>query len=169
MQMKQHADKRAFRRNVMQILREFRTFALKGNILDMAVGVILGSAFSGLVKSMVDDLLMPPVGLLLGGVDFSNVFVTLKQGGLSGPYSTLAAARQAGAVTLNLGLFINTIISFGIVSTAAFILVRSVNTLREKLELAPDAVPAIITKECPRCFSKVHHLATRCPACTSDI
>lgn len=106
------------------MLKAFREFAMRGNALDMAVGVILGASFGGIVKSLVDDIIMPPVGLLLGGVDFSDIFVTLRAGNLPGPYPTLAAAKQAGAVTLNAGVFINTVISFIIIALAVFLLVR---------------------------------------------
>ena len=147
------------------ILKEFKDFALKGNVLDMAVGIILGAAFGTVVRSMVDDIIMPPIGLLLGGVDFSNLFVTLKEGASAGPYSSLAAARAVGAVTVNIGLFINNLISFTIVSLAVFMMVRSVNKVRLALE-GPEATSQ---KECPFCCSIIPIKAVRCPNCTSAL
>lgn len=147
------------------MLKAFREFAMRGNALDMAVGVILGASFGGIVKSLVDDIIMPPVGLLLGGVDFSDIFVTLRAGNLPGPYPTLAAAKQAGAVTLNTGVFINTVISFIIIALAVFLLVRGINTLRTRME----GPPAAKHKDCPHCFGKVDVRARRCPHCTSPL
>jgi large conductance mechanosensitive channel len=115
---------------------------------------------------MVDDVIMPPIGLLVGGVDFSSLFITLKEGAMAGPYATPAAAKAAGAVTLNYGLFINSVISFLIVAFAVFLLINSINRLRREKETAP-AAPT--TKECPRCFSTIPIKATRCPHCTSDV
>jgi large conductance mechanosensitive channel len=123
------------------VLKEFKEFALKGNVLDMAVGIIIGAAFGTIVRSLVDDVLMPPIGLLLGGVDFSELFITLSQGTEAGPYATLAAAQEVGAVTINYGIFINALISFLIVAFAVFMLVRSFNRLRRKDEAAPEAPP----------------------------
>jgi large conductance mechanosensitive channel len=120
------------------VLKEFREFAMRGNVLDLAVGVVLGASFGNIVKSLVDDVIMPPLGLLIGGVDFSNIFVTLKQGTKApGPYATLADAKAAAATTLNLGVFINTIISFVLVAFAIFLLVRSINRMYRKPEAAP--------------------------------
>ncbi|WP_035068227.1 large conductance mechanosensitive channel protein MscL [Nitratidesulfovibrio termitidis] len=147
------------------MLKAFKEFAVKGNALDMAVGVILGASFGTIVKSLVDDLIMPPIGLVLGGVDFSNLFVTLRDGAAPGPYASLAAAKQAGAVTLNAGVFANTVVSFVIVAFAVFLLVRGVNTLRERLE--GPAAPK--QQDCPFCFSKIDARATRCPHCTAEI
>jgi large conductance mechanosensitive channel len=124
------------------VLKEFKEFALKGNVLDMAVGIIIGAAFGTIVRSLVDDVLMPPIGLLLGGVDFSELFITLSQGTEAGPYATLAAAQEVGAVTINYGIFINALISFLIVAFAVFMLVRNFNRLRRKEEAAPEAPPA---------------------------
>jgi large conductance mechanosensitive channel len=122
------------------VLKEFREFAMRGNVLDLAVGVVLGASFGNIVKSLVDDVIMPPLGLLIGGVDFSNLFVTLKQGlKAPGPYATLADAKAAAATTLNLGVFVNQIISFVIVAFAIFLLVRSINRLYRKPEAAPPA------------------------------
>jgi len=124
------------------VLKEFKEFAVKGNVLDMAVGIIIGAAFGTIVKSLVDDILMPPIGLLLGGVDFTDLFITLSAGGAPGPYATLAAAREAGAVTINYGVFINGVLSFLIVAFAVFLVVRSFNKLRAKEEAAPAPPPA---------------------------
>ena len=123
------------------MLKEFKEFAVKGNVLDMAVGIIIGAAFGTIVKSLVDDVLMPPIGLLLGGVDFTDLFLTLKTGSIAGPYATLAAAREAGAVTINYGVFINGLISFLIVAFAVFMIVRSFNKLKKAEEAAPAAPP----------------------------
>ncbi len=149
------------------MLKEFRDFALKGNVIDMAVGIVIGSAFGTIVKSLVEDLLMPPIGLLLGGVDFSNLFVVLKEGTAPQPYISLAAAHEVGAVTLNVGLFINTVISFLIVAIAIFLLLRGFNKLKTEESPAPPAEPT--TKECPFCFTEVSIKATRCPNCTSSL
>lgn len=151
------------------MLKEFREFALKGNVVDMAVGIIIGGAFGGLVNSLVNDLLMPPFGLLLKGVDFSNLFVVLKEGVSPGPYLALADAKTAGAVTLNYGLFVNALIGFLIMAFAVFLLVRSINRLRAMSEkpAAPAAAPE--TKTCPFCFSTIPSKAVRCPNCTSQL
>lgn len=148
------------------MLKEFKTFIMRGNVLDMAVGVIIGGAFGAIIKSLVNDILMPPIGLLLGGIDFSNLFLTLKPGAIAGPYITLALAQEAGAVTINYGLFINGIISFLIIAFALFVVIRAVNRLEKEKE-APTAEPA--EKECPYCFTTIPIKATRCPHCTSDL
>jgi large conductance mechanosensitive channel len=124
------------------VLKEFKEFAVKGNVLDMAVGIIIGAAFGTIVKSFVDDVIMPPIGLLLGGVDFSELFITLSQGTVAGPYATLAAAQEAGAVTINYGLFFNAVISFLIVAWAVFMVVRSFNKMKRREEAEPEAPPA---------------------------
>jgi len=147
------------------MLKEFREFAMRGNVVDMAVGIIIGGAFGTIVKSLVADVIMPPIGLLLGGVDFADLFVVLKEGTTVGPYAALAQAKEAGAVTINYGLFINGVISFLIVAFAVFLLVKSINKMKRKEEAAP-AEPT--TKECPKCFSAIAIKATRCPNCTSD-
>jgi len=147
------------------MLQEFKQFAMRGNVVDMAVGIIIGGAFGTIVKSLVDDVIMPPVGLLLGGVDFADLFITLRDGAMAGPYTTLAAAREAGAVTLSYGLFINSIISFMIVAFAVFMLIKSINKLQPKV---PEPVVAQ-TKECPFCYSAILLQATRCPHCTSTL
>lgn len=148
------------------MLKEFKEFAMKGNVLDMAVGIIIGAAFGTIVNSLVQDVIMPPIGLLLGSVDFSNLFLVLKEGKVAGPYASLAAAKSAGAVTINVGVFVNTIISFIIVAFSVFLLVRTVNRLRRQ-EQAPPPVPT--TKECIYCFSTIPIKATRCPQCTSEL
>ncbi len=144
------------------MIKEFKEFAMRGNVLDMAVGIIIGAAFGQIVNSFVQDVLMPPIGRLLGHVDFSNLFVSL-----SGThYDTLAAAKAAGAATLNYGLFLNTIINFLIVAFAVFLLVRQVNRLAPKPAPAP-AAPA--TRDCPHCLSAVPVKATKCAHCTSEL
>ena len=148
------------------MLKEFKEFAMKGNVLDMAVGIIIGGAFGGIVKSLVDDVIMPPIGLLLGNVDFSNLYVVLKDGLSGGPYASLAEAKKAGAVTINYGIFANTIISFLIIALSVFILVKLVNKLRRDQE-KPLAEPA--TKDCPYCFSTINIKAQKCPYCTSAL
>jgi len=123
------------------MLKEFREFAMRGNVVDMAVGIIIGAAFGKIVTSLVNDLIMPPVGLLLGNVDFSNMFIVLKNGAASGPYLTVEAAQKAGAVTFNYGSFINTCVSFVIVAFAVFLLIRTVNRLKRKEDEKPAAPP----------------------------
>lgn len=147
------------------MFKEFKEFAMRGNVVDMAVGIIIGGAFGTIVKSLVSDVLMPPIGLLLGGVDFSDLFITLKQGAPAGPYLTLAIAQEAGAVTLSYGLFINSVISFLIVAFAVFLLIKGLNNLKRK-ESAPGEEAT--TKECPYCMSTIAIKATRCPNCTSE-
>jgi large conductance mechanosensitive channel len=148
------------------MLKEFKEFAMRGNVVDMAVGIIIGAAFGTIVKSLVSDIIMPPIGLLLGNVDFSNLFAVLKQGEAAGPYVSLAEAQKAGAVTMNYGIFVNTIISFLIVALAVFFIIRVINQLRREEE-APPAEPT--TKECPHCLSTVPIKATRCAFCTSEL
>jgi len=150
----------------MGMMKEFKEFAVKGNVVDMAVGIIIGAAFGTIVKSLVADVIMPPIGLLLGNVDFSNLFIVLKDAAQMGPYATVAAANEAGAVTLNYGMFINTVISFLIVAFAVFVVIRNINRLKRKEE-AP--APAPTSKDCPFCFSSIPIKATRCPACTSEL
>jgi large conductance mechanosensitive channel len=147
------------------MLKEFKEFVMKGNVIDMAVGIIIGAAFGTIVKSLVSDIIMPPIGLLLGNVDFTNFFVVIKEGVTPGPFTTLADAQKAGAVSINYGLFITTIISFVIVAFSVFLLIRGVN----KLQRQKPAVAAPTTKECPRCFSPIPIKATRCPFCTSEV
>jgi large conductance mechanosensitive channel len=124
------------------MLKEFREFAVKGNVVDMAVGIIIGAAFGKIVDSLVKDMIMPPIGLLLGKVDFANLFFVLKEGSQAGPYLTVEAAQKAGAVTFNYGMFINTVISFTIVAFAVFMLIRAINRLKRQEEAKPAATPA---------------------------
>ena len=124
------------------MLKEFKEFAVKGNMLDMAVGIIVGAAFGTVVTSLVNDVLMPPIGMLMGGVDFTDLFITLQQGAVAGPYPTLEAAQEAGAVTINYGMFVNSIVSFLIVAFAVFMVVRNFNKLKRQEEEAPKAPPA---------------------------
>ena len=142
------------------MLKEFKEFAMRGSVLDMAVGIIIGAAFGKIITSFVGDVLMPPIGVILGKVDFSGLFLNLS--GKS--YSTLAEAKAAGAATLNYGLFINTVIDFLIVVFVIFLLVRQVN--RWKM---PAPAPVPVTKDCPYCYSAIPIKATRCPACTSEV
>jgi large conductance mechanosensitive channel len=144
------------------MLKEFRTFIARGNVFDLAVGIVVGAAFTSVVKSFVDDILMPPIGRLTGGVDFSNLFVNLS----GGDYASLTDAKDAGAATINYGLFLNNVISFLIVAFAVFLLVRGYNRLRTLEESAP---PAETEKDCPFCRMRIPLEATRCGHCTSDI
>jgi large conductance mechanosensitive channel len=148
------------------MFKEFKEFVMKGNMLDMAVGIVIGAAFGLIITSLVADVIMPPIGLLLGGIDFSNIFSVLKEGKVAGPYATVAAAKAAGAVTVNWGVFMNTIINFLIVAAAIFLMVKGVNKMRREKE-APPADPT--TKECPYCLSAIPIKATRCPHCTSEL
>jgi large conductance mechanosensitive channel len=148
------------------MLKEFKEFAMRGNVLDLAIGVIIGGAFGAITKSLVNDIIMPPIGLLLGNTDFTNLFLILKAGTVAGPYASLTAAQDAGAVTLNYGLFLNTIINFIIIAFAMFLVVRAVNRLEKKEEPAP-AEPT--TKQCGFCFTEIPIQATRCPNCTSEL
>lgn len=148
------------------MFKEFKEFAMRGNVVDMAVGIIIGAAFGTIVKSLVDEVIMPPIGLLLGNVDFTDLFITLKEGATAGPYLTLAAAKEAGAVTMGYGAFLNTVISFLIVAFAVFLLIKGMNSLKRKEEEAP-ADPT--TKECPYCFTEIPIKATKCPHCTSNL
>ena len=148
------------------MFKEFKEFAMKGNVIDMAVGIIIGAAFGTIVNSLVQDVIMPPIGLFLGNVDFSNIFAVLKEGKVAGPYASVAAAKSAGAVTINFGMFVNTIISFILIAFAVFFLVRTINRMRREEE-AP--APAPTTKDCIYCLSKIPIKATRCPNCTSEL
>jgi large conductance mechanosensitive channel len=144
------------------MFKEFKEFAMRGNVIDLAVGIIIGAAFGKIISSFVNDILMPPIGLLLGGMDFSNLFWSLD----GQEYASLAVAQEAGAPTLNYGLFANTVIDFLIVAFAIFILVRQVNRLQAQKEAAPEAPT---TKDCPYCLSTIPLAATRCPQCTSEL
>ncbi len=144
------------------MLKEFREFAMRGSVLDMAVGIIVGAAFGKIVTSLVNDVLMPPIGLVLGKVDFSNLFIDMS----GHQYAKLAEAKVAGAATINYGLFLNTVIDFLIVAFVIFLLVRQINRIKRQ----PEAVPASpITRECPRCLMAIPIKATRCPYCTSEL
>lgn len=143
------------------MLKEFKAFAMRGNVVDMAVGIIIGVAFGAIVKSLVDDVIMPPIGLVLGNVDFSNLFIVLKEGSVPPPYASVAAAKAAGAVTLNYGLFVNAVVSFIIVAFSVFMLIRGIYRLRPEEQ--------VVTKDCPRCYTAIPLKATRCPHCTSDV
>lgn len=145
------------------MFKEFREFAVKGNVVDMAVGIIIGGAFGTIVSSLVADVIMPPIGMLLGNVDFANIFMILKEGKVPGPYAALADAKAAGAVTMNIGIFINTIISFVIVAFSVFLVIRNINRMRREKEAAPT------TKDCPFCLMTIPIRATRCGHCTAEI
>ncbi len=147
--------------------KEFKEFAVKGNVMDMAVGIIIGAAFGTIVKSLVADVIMPPIGLLLGGVDFANLFAVVRDGAeVAAPYATLTDAQAAGAVTINYGTFFNTIISFLVVAFSVFLVVKRVNAMKREEE-APPAEPT--DKGCPHCCSSIPIKATRCPMCTSEV
>ena len=147
------------------MLKEFKEFAMRGNVLDLAVGIIIGGAFGTIVKSLVDDVIMPPIGLALGNVDFADLFLMLKSGAKAAPpYATLAEAKAAGAVTVNYGVFVNSVITFLIVAFAVFLLVRAANRLRPQ-----EAPAAPTTKECPYCRMAIPIGATRCPQCTTEL
>ncbi len=149
----------------MSIVSEFKEFAIKGNVMDMAVGIVIGAAFSTVVKSMVDDIIMPPIAVLTGGVDFTNKYVLLQEGAeIAGPYTTLAAAREAGATTLSYGVFINNTVSFLIVAFVIFMGIRWMNKLR-----SPETPPAPNTKPCEYCLNSIDKRATRCPHCTAEL
>lgn len=146
---------------------EFKKFIARGNVMDMAVGIIIGAAFTKIVNSLVADIIMPPISLMLGNIDFTNWFVVLREGAeAAAPYASLEAAKAAGAVTMNLGFFINSIISFLIVAFAIFSIIKVINKMKEEPAPAP-ATPT--TKQCPHCFSEININATKCPHCTSDL
>jgi large conductance mechanosensitive channel len=147
------------------MLKEFKAFVLRGNVLDLAIGIVIGAAFGTIVKSLVDDVIMPPIGLALGNVDFSNLIVLLKEGPkAASPYASLAEAQAAGAVTINYGLFINNVVTFLIVAFVVFLVVRAANRLRP-----PEAAEAPNTRDCPYCRMAIPAGASRCPQCTSDL
>ena len=150
------------------MFKEFKEFALRGNVLDMAVGIIIGAAFSTIINSLVNDVLMPPFGWLLGGVDFENFYLTIKTGTPAGPYASLADAQVAGAVTINYGIFINAVIIFLIVALAMFLLIRAINRL-QKGSGETKTKPVPTSKDCSFCFSVIPLQATRCPHCTSQL
>ncbi|MBI3595537.1 MAG: large conductance mechanosensitive channel protein MscL [Nitrospirae bacterium] len=142
------------------MLKEFKEFAMRGNVIDMAVGIIIGAAFGKIVTSLVNDVLMPPIGLLLGQVDFSNLFIDLS----GQPHASLAEAKSAGAPTINFGLFFNTVLDFVIVAFTIFFLIRQINRLKR-----PSEAPPVPVKNCPYCLSSIHAKATRCPQCASEL
>lgn len=142
------------------MIKQFREFAMRGNVVDLAIGVIMGTAFGAIVNSLVKDIIMPPIGLLLGKVDFASLYVNLS----GGTFASLAEAQKAGAATLNYGVFINTLINFIIIALVMFLLVRGMNKLQKPAPAAPAK-----TKECPYCLSEIPLKATRCPHCTSEI
>ena len=160
----------------MTVLGEFKKFAMRGSIIDLAIGFTVGAAFNSIAQSLVDDVLMPPIGLLLGHTDFTNLFVVLKEGAqTAGPYATLADAQAAGAVTWNYGSFINSVVAFVIVAVAMFVLIRSLNRIEEELderfgEEEEKVLPEKpLYKKCRYCWSTIAHRAVRCPECTSDL
>ena len=146
------------------MLKEFREFAMRGSVIDLAVGVIIGAAFGKIVSSLVNDIIMPPIGLLLGGIDFSDLFINLS----GGEYASLAAAREAGAATINYGQFINIVIEFLIIAFAIFLVIRQINALKRRFEKQQEA-PAPTEKSCGYCFTNIPIKATRCPNCTSEL
>lgn len=146
---------------------EFKKFAMRGNVVDMAVGIVIGGAFALIVSSLVADVIMPPIGMILGNVDFANLFTVLKEGSTPGPYASVAEAKTAGAVTINYGAFINTLVSFIIVAFAIFLVVRGMNRMQEEEEAPAEKEPT--TKECPYCISTISIKATKCANCTSQV
>jgi large conductance mechanosensitive channel len=149
------------------MLKDFLKFAIRGNALDMAVGIVIGAAFGTIVTSLVNDVLMPPIGLVLGGLDFSSLFVVLKEGATPGPYATPAVAKASGAVTLNYGLFANALVSFTIIAFAVYWVVKAYNKAADKLVPKEEVKPN--TKACPECCTQIPLDAKRCPACTSTL
>jgi len=151
------------------VLKDFKAFIMRGSVVDLAVGIVIGVAFGAIISSLVKDVIMPPVGLALGKVDFTNLFTVLHEGTVAGPYPSLAAAQAAGAVSINYGVFINTIVSFIIVAAVVFFLVvRPITQMRAR-QKAAEAAPAPNTKECPYCYTTIAIKATRCPNCTSEL
>lgn len=149
------------------MLNEFKEFAVRGNVVDMAVGIIIGAAFGTIVQSLVNDIIMPPVGVLMGDVDFANLFLVVSEGAEPAPYPTLESAREAGAAVVAYGQFLNTVISFLIVAFAVFILIRYINRLRRPKATPQPVSPSI--KKCIYCVSDIPVQATRCPNCTSEL
>jgi len=149
------------------MLKEFKAFAMRGNVLDMAVGIIIGAAFGTIVASLVSDIIMPPIGIILGNIDFKNLFLVIKEGvTAAGPYLTIEDAQKAGAVTINYGRFINTVITFLIVAFSIFIMIKGMNAAKKK-EVAVAAAPTV--KDCPHCATSIPIKAVKCPNCTSDL
>jgi len=151
------------------MLEDFKAFITRGNVVDLAVGIVIGVAFGAVISSFVADILMPPIGLALGNVDFANLFIVLKEGAVAGPYPSLSAAKEAGAVSINYGIFINTIISFLIIAAVIFFfVVRPIAKVYAR-QKAAEAEPPPSTKECPYCYTNIAIKATRCPNCTSEL
>lgn len=152
---------------IKEVLAEFKEFAVKGNVIDMAVGIIIGGAFSPIVTSLVNDIIMPPIGMILGNVDFSNLYIPINN--LDKHFDTLAQAQAAGTVTINYGVFINTLITFLIVSFAVFMLVKGINKLKADNKKEECVEVQKTTKECPFCCSEININAKKCPFCASDL
>lgn len=151
------------------MLKDFKAFIMRGNVVDLAVGIIIGVAFGAIVSSLVKDVIMPPIGLAFGNADFTNLFAVLKPGTVAGPYPSLAAAQEAGAVSINYGVFINTIINFIILAAVVFFFVVRPIAKMHARQKAAEAAPAPSTKECPYCYTNIPIKATRCPNCTSEL
>jgi large conductance mechanosensitive channel len=152
------------------MLKDFKAFIMRGNVVDMAVGIIIGAAFGAIITSLVKDIIMPPIGLALGKIDFANLLIVLKQGSTPGPYDSLAAAQAAGAVTMNYGQFVNIVITFIIIALVVFFfIVRPIAKMQAKKVAAPAAPAAPTTKKCPYCYTEINIAATRCPNCTSQL
>jgi large conductance mechanosensitive channel len=153
-----------------KMLTEFRDFAVKGNVIDLAVAVVMGGAFGAIVNSIVKDIIMPPIGLLLGGVDFNNLYLTIKEGDPAGPYAALVNAQEAGAVTINYGVFLSALVTFLIIAFVMFLLVKSIGTMQKAMKKDEAQIPADPTaKDCPFCCTEIPIKATRCPHCTSQL
>lgn len=151
------------------MLKDFKTFITRGSVVDLAVGIVIGVAFAAIVNSFVKDIIMPPIGMALGNVDFTNLFAVIREGATAGPYETLAIAQEAGAVTINYGIFINTIVSFIILAAVIFFFIVRPIAKHHARQEAAKAVPPPDTKECPFCFTNISVKATRCPNCTSEV
>ena len=150
-------------------MKDFKTFLMRGNVVDLAIGIVIGVAFGAIITSLVRDVIMPPIGLALGKVDFTNLFVVLREGTVAGPYTSLAVAQDAGAVTINYGVFINTIVIFIIIAIVIFFfVVRPINKIHAR-QKAAEVAPAPDTKECPFCYTNIPIKASRCPNCTSEL
>jgi large conductance mechanosensitive channel len=161
-------DDKESRKEETRMLQDFKAFIMRGNVIDMAVGIIIGIAFGAVVNSVVKDIIMPPIGLALGNVDFTNLFVVLKEGLIPGPYASLADAQAAGAVSINYGLFIITVVNLVIIAAVVFFLiVRPVARMQARKKAEEPAAP--ITKECPYCATSIPVNASRCPNCTSEL
>ncbi len=146
-------------------MKEFKKFILRGNIIDMAIGIVIGLAFGAIVNSIVADIIMPPIGLLLGRVDFANLYILLREGSTAAPYVSLDAAKEAGAITINYGIFIKTIVSFLIIALVLFFIIKATNKIKKKEEEKPKTD----VKKCPYCLSEINMQASRCPYCTSGL